>query len=150
MTRVKAIPVVPPASPPANPRYRLQKGDMAFMVKSLSDRGFEVHTRKGIRIDAYDPVTREYLCGFSWHKGSAECPGRWTFDCTVSDVFSLKDLKIVLGELTRIQPLRKSAQTAWNQFLETKSEKRWSHYLGIVAAMFVSRASPTTQENSDG
>jgi len=109
------------------------------MVKSLSDRGYKVHVRKGERIDAYDPVTNEFLCGFTWNKGTATTPGRWTFDFTMADVFSLKDLKTVITEAQRVTSLRKHAQTAWEQFMETKSDKRWSQYLGIVAALFAGR-----------
>ena len=118
------------------------------MVKSLSDRGYKVHIRKGERIDAYDPVTNEYLCGFTWNKGTADSPGRWTFDFTMADVFSLKDLQTVIKEASRVTLLRKHAQVAWSQFLETKSDKRWTQYLGIVAALFVNRT-PVTKDTPD-
>lgn len=119
------------------------------MVKSLSDRGYKVHVRKGERIDAYDPATNEFICGFTWNKGTATSPGRWTFDFTMADVFSLKDLKIVITEAGRVTRLRKHALTAWDQFMETKSDKRWSSYLGIVAALFAGRT-PATKDDTDG
>jgi len=119
------------------------------MVKSLSDRGYKVHVRKGERIDAYDPKTNEFVCGFTWNKGTAEAPGRWTFDFTMSDVFSLKDLKTVLIEAGRVTSLRKHARTAWEQFMDTKSDKRWASYLGIVAALFAGRPS-ATKDDTDG
>jgi len=122
---------------------------MGFLVKSLESRGYKVHVRKGERIDAYDPVTNEFICGFTWNKGTSAAPGRWTFDFTMADVFSLRDLKTVLTEAGRVTRLRKHALSAWDQFLETKSDKRWASYLGIVAALFAGRPA-AAKEDTDG
>ena len=135
------------APPPANPRYRLLKGDLGFLSKSLQDRGYTVHVRRGRRIDAYDPQTKEFVCGFTWHQGTGEEPGRWSFDLALADVHSLRDLKAALIEVHRVVGLRTQARTAWAEFLATKSDKRWANYLGIVAAIF--RPVPTVPESPD-
>jgi len=136
---------------PTNPRYRLQKGDAALLVKSLKDRGLKVHTRKGTRIDAYNPQSHEYVCGFTWHK-RRQCPsipGRWSFDFTVANIFSMHDLKIALKELGRVSTLMTLAQNSWAEFMDTKSDKRWEHYLGIMAALFVPKASAKEGHQDD-
>lgn len=132
----------PATLPPADPKYKVQKADAAFLVQSLEGRGYVVHTKRDVRIDAYNPTTKEHVCGFSWHKASRGLPGRWTFDITMADVFCLKDLKATLGELSRIDRLRPQAQAAWGEFVETKSEKRWGEYMSIMAALFLARPGP--------
>ena len=128
--------------PPADPAYRLQKADLDYLVQALRDRGLVVHTKKDVRIDAYDPVTRAHACGFSWHKATSTTPGRWSFDFTMADVFALRDLKTVLGEVQRVQRLRPEAQRTWDEYQDTKSEKRWAQYQGVMAALFAFRTPP--------
>jgi hypothetical protein len=112
----------------------------------LTELGFEVHTRKGTRIDAYNPATREYICGFTWVSGTATHPGRWTFDCTLLDVFSGQDLKVALNELKRVTSIRPHLIKAWTEYQESKSDKRWSNYLSNLALMFITRAPRPPEE----
>lgn len=123
------------APPSTDPQYKVQKGDAAYLTQLLKDMGFQV-TPRGERINAFDAETREYICGFTWHKATETIPGRWSFDMTISDVFSLTDLKLAITTLKRLRTLRGHAQKAWVAFQDTKSEKRWGSYLGILVAMF--------------
>lgn len=138
----------PPAKlPPKAARDRLLKADGPLLVQGLTEQGFEVHTRQsGRRIDAYNPVTREYICGFTWVPGTATQPGRWTFDCTLLDVFSGQDLKMVTQELRRITDTRQHLIQAWVEYQESQSDKRWSNYLSHLALMFITRAPKPPEE----
>ena len=123
------------APPSTDPQYKVQKGDAAYLVQLLMDLGLQV-THRGDRINAFHPKTREYVCGFTWHKATDTLPGRWSFDMALLDVFSLTDLKLTITTLKRVRSLREHAQKAWVAFQDTKSEKRWGVYLGILVAMF--------------
>jgi len=117
-------------------RARLRREDLDAIVQVLTAKGLKVHTRKGTRIDVYKPDNREYICGFTWHKGTKTSPSRWTFDIALADIFSQRDLRSALTELQRVQDLRTQAEVAWSEYLESKSEKRWSAYLSFIAAIF--------------
>lgn len=126
---------------------------MDFLAHALRERGFKIRPRRGSAIDAYDPTTNEYVCGFLWVAATQTVPGHWTFNVNLSDVFALKDIKTALIEVTRLMGLRQKARDAWAAFNESKSDKRWSQYLSIVAALFVPRATsqdiPPQKEDSN-
>ncbi len=133
MSKLNTNEVVAP--PSTDPQYRLQKGDAAFLAQILKARGWHVQS-KGERIRAYHLETWQYICGFTWHKATDSLPGHWSFDMNVSDVFSLTDLRLIQTLITRQMSLREHARKAWIAFQDTKSEKRWAVYLGILVSMF--------------
>jgi hypothetical protein len=133
--------------PMENPQRRVIREDIVLLIRLLEDQGLQVHSKQGSRVLAYDPQTKEYICGFIWRKGTPESPGRWVFDLAIADVFAFQDLQSILGELQRIQGLRPHAQKAWNEFQASKSNKRWATYLGVLVAFFTARR-PSSLEST--
>jgi|SaaInlV_200m_DNA_4_1039719.scaffolds.fasta_scaffold05749_3 hypothetical protein len=141
-------------------RKRLQKSDLGIIAQALEFRGYTVR-RADDRIEAWDPLTDRYVCGFYWrpatkakaatlpfeagdgfpaHPGTPAqpaVPGGWRFDIAFSDCFSLKDLKTAMREANRVRRLVPECRTAWAAFSGSKSEKRWVEYRSHVAALFM-------------
>ena len=134
---------------PTDPRQRMLRGDEPLLIQLLKDQGFEVHTRNGNRIDAYQKGTKEVVCGLTWHKGTATVPGRWTFDISLGDANSWWDVKMLLQELKRVHPMRRTLRDAWAEYLESKSDKRWSHYLSHLALLFLPRSPASKGDTTD-
>jgi len=123
-------------------RSRLQKGDASFIQTALEAQGFRVH-KTAKRVEGYDKVTGRYICGFYWRTatkakdGQPAMPAGWRFDLSLSDAFSLKDLKSAITEAMRVRTLLPELSAAWVGFAHSKSDKRWSAYRGVVAALFM-------------
>lgn len=137
-----------PCPRPTDPQQRILKGDAALLIQLLKDQGLVVHHHRldggGARINAYragDPP--EYVCGFSWNKGTATDPARWTFDLTLGDVHSWQDLKLLLREFKRVNTQRGYTRRSWLHFMNSKSAKRWSDYLSHLALLFLIRKDNT-------
>jgi len=120
-------------------RKRLQKTDGDLIADALRAKGFRV-TSSVDRIEAWDFVNGRLIGSFHWQKagrlGGGQ-PAGWRFDVALTDVFSVKDLKTAIREMTRVQSLIGKARAAWKAFVSSRSDKRWMEYRGFVAALFL-------------
>lgn len=134
-------------TPSPAPRQRLSKGDEPLLVRLLEQRGFHVRTQRGSKVQAFDPHTNEYICGFTWRKGILGNPGCWSFDISMADIHVQHDLQVVLGEISRVTRRRADTRKAWADYSESRSAKRWTHYLSHLALLFAIRAPVQDKEN---
>lgn len=117
-------------------RDRLRKQDREGMVNALTSAGFRVQTDPD-RIEVTDPATNRYVGGFYWTPGSKHQAGGWRFDVAVMESYSKKDFNDALIELNRVRGLAPRLWKAWRQYRNSPSEKRWSSYRTLVAALLL-------------
>lgn len=117
------------------PRQRLLKSHGPDIANALSAVGFTVATQAE-RIDIWE-ADRKYLGGFIWRSATETEPGAWHFVCTLSPIHCFRDLNTSVNELQRIRRLYGKIGAAWARFTESKSDRRWAEYRGLVAAMFL-------------
>lgn len=136
-----------PHPPFSTPRQRLSKGASALFVRLLEQRGFIVRTQKGPQVQAFDPDTNEYICGFTWKKGTKDIPGHWAFNISMADIHVQQDLQAALGEVRRVAQRRQAVRQAWDAYQDSRSDKRWTNYLSHLALMYAIRAPVQDKED---
>lgn len=114
-------------------RKRIQASQKKELAQQLEALGFLVRLKtKAIHI--YNQHTSQWVACLRYLPKNQFREAGWQLEIVSMDVRTEKDLETALQEIKRTQQARQDSEEAWNQYNQSKSNKRWQTYRGTLIA----------------